>query len=58
MSNNEIEIIKVFRQLTPEYQADLLHLVRLASTAENSVQKPIGCTTGTIVNNKNLRRPK
>ena len=45
MSSNEAEIIKIFRMLTPEHQADLLDLVRQVYREENSAQKLMGCST-------------
>ena len=45
MSSNEAEIIRIFRLLTPELQADLLDLVRRAYREENYTQKLTGCST-------------
>jgi len=42
MPDKKPEILKIFRQLSPEYRADLLAWVRLAYTAENSVKKSFG----------------
>ena len=44
MSSNEAEIIRIFRLLTPEHQADLLDLVHRVYREENSAQKLMGCT--------------
>ena len=42
MPDNNPEIIRIFRLLTPKHQADLWDWVRLAFAAENSVRKSLG----------------
>ena len=42
MPDNNPEIIKIFRLLTPKHRDDLITWVRLAFTAENSVRKSLG----------------
>ena len=42
MPINEIEAIRISRELTPEHQSELLVWVQLAYVAENAVRKTIG----------------
>ena len=42
MPDNNPEIIKIFRLLTPKHRDDLITWVRLAYAAENSVRKSLG----------------
>jgi antibiotic biosynthesis monooxygenase (ABM) superfamily enzyme len=44
MSENQIEMLRISRLLSPEHRADLLAWVRLAFAAENSVRKLFGYT--------------
>ena len=62
MTNNEANILKISRLLTPEHQADLLTWVHLAYTAENSARKSLGAfsrkTQGYPCKNNAQRRKK
>jgi predicted HAD superfamily hydrolase len=42
MLNDEAEVIRISRLLTPENRANLLSLVNLAHFAENSTRKSLG----------------
>lgn len=42
MSINEIDALRIYRRLKPEYQAEMLGLVNLARFAENSAIKSLG----------------
>ncbi|MDR3333630.1 MAG: hypothetical protein LBT13_01910 [Treponema sp.] len=41
MRNKQVETVHIFRQLSPENQADFLTCVHLAQTAENSAKKSL-----------------
>jgi len=63
--NNEKEILRISRLLTPKHQADLLDLVYLAYVAEKFVRKSVGFSgipyfknTGVSCINKMLRSKK
>ena len=65
LHNNEKEALRIFRQLTPKYQADLLGWVHLAYVAENFARKSVGLrgmphfkNTGVSCRNKTLRSKK
>jgi len=42
MSDNNHEILNIYRLLTPKHQTDLLALVQVAYVAEKSVRKSLG----------------
>ncbi|MDR3170392.1 MAG: hypothetical protein LBU17_02060 [Treponema sp.] len=41
MRNKQVETVHIFRQLSPENQADFLTCVHLAHTAENSAKESL-----------------
>ena len=47
MSDNMAKALRIFRQLTPEHQSDLLAWVKLAHVAENSVRKSMNFDVST-----------
>ena len=47
MSDNKAKALRIFRQLTPKHQADLLAWVKLAHVAENSVRKSMNFDVST-----------
>ena len=42
MPDKKSEVLRIYRLMTPEHQADLLAWVHLAHVAENSVRKSLG----------------
>ena len=55
MQDNEADVLKISRLLTPEHQADLLAWVNLAYAAETSVRESLGfdpCPNGTFPGNR------